>query len=106
MLIRPLVSVIIPAYNAEKYIADTIQCVLDQTWDNIELVIVNDGSTDNTENSIRNFLGDKRVKYIIQANIGCSGAKNTGLSIATGDFIQYLDADDILSLDKIRNCHL
>jgi glycosyltransferase involved in cell wall biosynthesis len=99
---KPLVSVIIPAYNAEKYIADAIQCVLNQTWRNIELIIVNDGSTDNTENVIRNFLEDKRITYITQANIGCSGAKNVGLSLTTGDFIQYLDADDILSLDKIE----
>jgi glycosyltransferase involved in cell wall biosynthesis len=97
---NPLVSVIIPAYNAEKYISETIQSVLNQEHTAFELIIVNDGSTDGTEKVIRTF-SDDRIKYIQQANKGCSGAKNTGLHEASGDFIQYLDADDLLSADKI-----
>ncbi len=102
MFEKPLVSVIIPAFNAAKYIKDTLNSVLLQTWDNLEIVIVNDGSTDDTEIIIHEFLEDKRIKYVSQINKGCSGAKNAGLRIATGDFIQYLDADDILSKDKIE----
>ncbi|HMG81452.1 MAG TPA: glycosyltransferase family 2 protein [Ferruginibacter sp.] len=102
MLSNPLVSIIIPAYNAEKYIEATIQSIVDQTWNNLEIIIVNDGSTDDTEKIIQGFLSDKRIKYVTQTNKGCSGAKNTGLLLVSGDFIQYLDADDILSLDKIE----
>lgn len=96
------VSVIIPTYNAEKTIESTLQSVLNQTWKNIEVIIVNDGSSDNTKNIISKYVDDPRINYIFQENKGCSNAKNTGLKAATGDFIQYLDADDILSLDKIE----
>ncbi len=99
---KKLVSVIIPAYNAEKYIAETIQNVLDQEYSHFELIIVNDGSTDGTGEIIQGFLSDSRVKYISQSNIGCSGAKNTGLLASRGAFIQYLDADDLLSNNKIK----
>jgi glycosyltransferase involved in cell wall biosynthesis len=99
---HPLVSVIIPAFNAEKSISETINSVLDQEWKNLEVIVVNDGSTDNTHGSIEKFLTDARVHYIKQENRGCSAAKNTGLANAKGDFIQYLDADDILSSDKIK----
>jgi Glycosyl transferase family 2 len=95
------VSVIIPAYNAALYIGETIESVQGQSWKNLEIIIVNDGSTDSTETIIQSYLADSRIKYVYQDNHGCSHAKNTGLSAATGDFIQYLDADDILSSEKI-----
>ncbi len=97
-----LVSVIMPAYNAEKFISEAISSVLNQTYSNIELIIVNDGSTDNTMEVVDRFSRDKRVVVITQPNAGCSGAKNTGLNAARGEFIQYLDADDILSANKIE----
>jgi glycosyltransferase involved in cell wall biosynthesis len=100
--LNPTVSVIIPAYNAEKFIGDSIRSVLNQTWFNLEVIIVNDGSTDHTADAVQQFLSDKRVRLINQPNAGCSAAKNTGLAAATGDYIQYLDADDILSADKIH----
>ena len=99
--ISPLVSVIIPAYNAEKFIAATIRSALEQSWQALEVVVVNDGSTDHTADVIRSFGSDPRLRYIEQPNMGCSAAKNTGLKEAKGKFIQYLDADDILSKDKI-----
>src|SRR5688500_10051894 len=99
---EPLVSVIIPVYNAENFISATLNSVLHQSWSNLEIILVNDGSTDQTEKSIAAFLNDPRVKYIKQDNAGCSAAKNTGLAEAKGDFIQYLDADDLLSNDKIE----
>ncbi|MBK6479813.1 MAG: glycosyltransferase family 2 protein [Saprospiraceae bacterium] len=97
-----LVSVIIPAYNAALYLEECIQSVLNQTWKSLEIIIVNDGSTDKTADIVRPYLADNRIRYIFQKNQGCSSAKNTGLSAATGDYIQYLDADDMISPDKIN----
>jgi glycosyltransferase involved in cell wall biosynthesis len=97
-----LVSIIIPAYNAGDFISETINSVLNQEHKNFELLIVNDGSTDNTEEVIERFLVDKRIKYISQENRGCSAAKSLGMQRANGEFIQYLDADDLLSSDKIK----
>ena len=96
-----LVSVIIPAYNAGRFLSETLKNVLDQDYSEIEVLVVNDGSTDNTDEMINNYLHDKRVKYIRQQNMGCSGAKNTGLRHAIGSYIQFLDADDLLSNNKI-----
>lgn len=96
-----LVSVIIPVYNAEKYIVECIDSVLTQTHTNLEVIIVNDGSTDHTLHLI-NLYKDERLLIVNQENKGCSNAKNTGLLLANGAFIQYLDADDILSINKIE----
>lgn len=96
-----LVSIIIPAYNAEKHILETVDSALSQTYPNIELIIVDDGSTDNTLTLLKG-IKDERVKTISQQNHGASFAKQAGLNIAKGDFIQYLDADDLLSPDKIE----
>lgn len=98
---QDLVSVIIPAYNAEKYIRHTVESVLNQTWKNLEIIIINDGSTDNTGNILTSYKDDIRIKIIEQENQGCSTAKNTGLHHSIGNYIQYLDADDLLSEDKI-----
>jgi glycosyltransferase involved in cell wall biosynthesis len=97
-----LVSVIIPAYNAEQYIAATIQSVLNQTHQNIEIIVVNDGSTDQTLKMIDDISSDK-VKVLSKKNGGASAAKQTGLEAARGNYIQYLDADDLLSEDKIAS---
>src|SRR4051812_16561576 len=95
----PKVSIIIPAYNASGVIAEAIQSIQSQTWQNWELVIINDGSTDHTEDVVSQYLADPRIVYSKQENMGCSAAKNTGLALASGQFIQYLDADDLLSAD-------
>jgi glycosyltransferase involved in cell wall biosynthesis len=100
--VQDKVSIIIPAFNASEYIDKTIESVLQQTWENWELIIVNDGSTDRTQDVVRPYLRDPRIIYHEQTNQGCSGAKNTGLRISTGSFIQYLDADDLLSKEKIH----
>ncbi len=89
-----LVSIIIPAYNAEKYISDSITSVLLQSINNWELIIINDGSTDNTEAVIKGFAKDNRIKYFYQNNTGVSGARNNGINNASGEFIAFLDADD------------
>ncbi|MBS1519717.1 MAG: glycosyltransferase family 2 protein [Bacteroidetes bacterium] len=96
----PLVSIIIPAYNSAKYLAATIQSALDQTWANKEIIIVDDGSKDNTLAIAKGFESET-VKVLSQENKGASAARNKGLSIAKGEYIQFLDADDLLSPNKI-----
>jgi glycosyltransferase involved in cell wall biosynthesis len=96
-----LVSVIIPAYNAEKHILECVNSVLNQSYKNIEVIVVNDGSEDKTELALES-LTDPRLTIINQDNRGASFAKNTGLQKARGNFIQYLDSDDLLSSDKIE----
>ncbi len=92
----PLVSVIIPAYNAEQYIASSIESVLNQTFSDFELIIINDGSTDNTLEVINQFSKtDKRINVISQKNQGVSVARNAGINIATSEYIAFLDSDDL-----------
>jgi len=101
--INSLVSVIIPIYNAEKYINECIDSILKQTYNNLQIILVNDGSTDNTGQILEYFSHqDIRILIVNQENKGCSAAKNKGLEFAKGEFVQYLDADDILSKDKIE----
>ena len=97
----PLVSIIIPVYNAEKYIAETLRSALAQTWENKEIIVVNDGSTDRSVEVINSFRSDEII-LINQSNKGASAAKQTGLERSKGEYIQYLDADDLLSPNKIE----
>jgi glycosyltransferase involved in cell wall biosynthesis len=97
----PLVSILIPAYNAEKWIADTIQSALGQTWPRKEIVIVDDGSTDETLSVARQFAS-KEVIVVTQANQGAAAARNKAFSLCQGDYIQWLDADDLLAPGKIN----
>jgi hypothetical protein len=96
------VSVIIPCYNQATYLTDTINALFDQEYCAYELIIINDGSTDNTD-EIASSLAKKysQIKYIKQKNSGLGAARNTGLRHSSGTYIQFLDADDILSPDKI-----
>jgi glycosyltransferase involved in cell wall biosynthesis len=91
---RPLVSIMMPAYNAEKYIGQAIESVLDQTYSNWELIIVNDGSKDGTAKVIARFR-DKRIKAISQLNSGEATARNTALKAVQGKYLAFLDADDV-----------
>lgn len=97
----PLVSVIVPAYNAEKYIEEAIQSVVDQAYQNWELIIVDDGSTDATSQIIASFE-DKRILLIEQENAGVSAARNRGLSEVKGKYITFLDADDVLPPQSLK----
>ena len=97
---RPLVSILIPAYNAEPWIADTIQSALAQTWPRKEIIVVDDGSDDRTI-SIANEFSSRGVFVAFQKNRGEAAARNKALSFCSGDYIQWLDADDILAPDKI-----
>jgi PST family polysaccharide transporter len=97
----PLVSVLIPAYNAEKWIDATIRSVLSQTWPNKEIIVVDDGSNDRTLEIARSFEA-QGVKVVVQRNQGASAARNHAFSLSKGDYIQWLDADDLLAPDKIE----
>ncbi|HEV2456004.1 MAG TPA: glycosyltransferase, partial [Verrucomicrobiae bacterium] len=97
---KPLVSILIPAYNAEKWIAETIASARAQTWPNKEIIVVDDGSTDQTVSVLGQFAS-KSIKVVSQPNRGAAAARNKAFSLCQGDYIQWLDADDLLSPDKI-----
>src|ERR1700688_2815435 len=96
----PKVSVLIPCYNAEKYVGETLESVFRQTWPELEVIVVDDGSTDGSAAVVRSFARPN-LRLIQQANRGQTGALNVCCSQATGDFVQYLDADDLIDPDKI-----
>ena len=96
-----LVSIIIPCYNAERWVAATIDSALRQTWSQKEIIVVNDGSKDQSLSAVRQYEG-RGVRVIDQANAGASAARNTGLRAARGDYVQFLDADDLLAPDKLE----
>jgi glycosyltransferase involved in cell wall biosynthesis len=96
----PLVSVIIPCHNAEPWLAAAIESALAQTWADKEIIVVDDGSTDASCDIARSF-GARGVIVAVQPNRGASAARNRGLRLSRGELIQYLDADDLLSADKI-----
>lgn len=98
----PLVSIIIPAYNTGRYLEPTIRSALDQTWPHIEVIVVDDGSTDGSLEVARRFEGP-RLHVIVQKNRGSCAARNTGARAARGDYVQFLDHDDLLAPDKIAN---
>jgi glycosyltransferase involved in cell wall biosynthesis len=94
------VSVIIPAYNAAKFIRTTIESVLGQTFQDLEIIVVNDGSTDNTQEILQNY-GDK-ILYLPKENGGVSSARNLGIENAKGKYIAFLDADDVWLPEKLE----
>src|SRR3989338_9975584 len=94
MVNNPLVSVVIPTYNGSRFIKETIQSVLDQTYTNIEAIIVDDGSKDNTPDIVKS-INDSRIIYIRQENAGVSMARNNGINISKGEYIAFLDHDDV-----------
>jgi glycosyltransferase involved in cell wall biosynthesis len=97
---QPLVSVIIPTYNRANLLPETLDSVLAQTWPRMELIVVDDGSTDSTPNALAPFLD--RLRYVYQDNRGRSAARNAGVSLATGKFVVFLDSDDLLLPDGLR----
>ncbi len=96
-----LVSIIITAFNSEKYIFETISCCLNQSYRNVEVIVVNDGSTDGTVEEVLK-INDFRVQLFTQINLGIEAARNLGILKSKGTFIQFLDSDDLLSTDKIK----
>jgi glycosyltransferase involved in cell wall biosynthesis len=100
-VVKPLVSILIPAFNAEEWIAETLRSVVAQTWDRKEIIVVDDGSTDQTAALARRFESDG-VRVVTQHNQGAASARNRAFSLSHGDYIQWLDADDLLASDKIE----
>ena len=98
----PKVSIILPAYNCAKYLPDSVGSVLSQGFKDFELLIVDDGSTDETEEFVRKNFTDPRIVYIRQGHAGLSAARNNGLAHARGEFIAFLDADDLFLPDKLE----
>ena len=98
---KPLVSILIPAYNAESLIAYTLQSAIAQTWDRKEIIVVDDGSRDRTAEVARRFASNQ-VKIVSIDNQGAAAARNYALQLSQGDYIQWLDADDLLSAEKVE----
>ena len=96
---NPLVSCIIPTFNRANYIAEAVESVLAQTYTPIELIVVDDGSTDDIRQILTGFPG---IRYLWQENRGFAAARNAGIAIATGQFLSFLDSDDVWREDKIR----
>lgn len=100
-MVKPLVSVLIPCFNAERHIGETLESVLRQTWSEIEIVVVNDGSTDQSGAEIARF-SRPNLLFLDRPNAGAATSRNQAFRISSGAFVQYLDADDLISRDKIR----
>lgn len=98
---KPLVSILIPAYNSEEWIAHTIRSAMAQTWERKEIIVVDDGSSDRTAEAARRFAS-KDVTVVSTKNQGAAAARNHALQLSKGDYIQWLDADDLLAPDKIE----
>src|SRR5229473_456196 len=98
---KPLVSILIPAYNSEEWIGDTIRSAIAQTWERKEVIVVDDGSRDRTAEVARRFAS-KEVIVVSTENQGAAAARNHALQLSQGDYIQWLDADDLLAPDKIE----
>lgn len=98
-----LISIVIPAYNAERYLNSCLNSVVNQSYKNLEIICVNDGSTDNTQLILEQYSKkDCRIKIINRENGGLSAARNSGIDIATGDYIGFVDADDWIDKDMYK----
>jgi glycosyltransferase involved in cell wall biosynthesis len=102
MLNEPLVSVVIATYNMSEYLPLAVRSALDQTYQNIEVLIVDDGSTDDTRKVVQPLLDDPRVRYLFQENKGQAAAKNHGIRESRGDYVAFLDADDMWAPEKLQ----
>jgi len=99
-MMNPIVSVIIPTYNTAQYICESIDSVLSQSYKDYEIIVVDDGSTDNTKEFLKPYMG--QIRYIFQENRGRAGARNTGIRTARGKYIAFLDSDDLWTPGKLE----
>ncbi len=99
---KSLISVIIPAYNTKRYLGEAIESALGQTYPAVEIIVVDDGSTDNTKDIAHSYWKEGKIKYIHQENKGLSAARNAGIRAAQGEYIALLDSDDIFLPSKLE----
>lgn len=100
-----LISIIVPTYNNEKFIVRCIDSILEQTYQNLEIIIVNDGSSDDTDKIIKEkYKNNSKIKYFINDNYGVSFSRNFGLNKANGNYIMFVDGDDKLEKDYVEKC--
>ena len=100
------VSVILPIYNVGMYLDDAFHSLINQSLKEIEIIAINDGATDNSQEYIDKYKAiDPRIKYYYQENQGLSGARNTGMKYCRGEYIYFMDSDDILELDALEVCY-
>src|SRR5512135_3626981 len=99
---NPKVSVIMPLFNHGKYVREAIISVLEQSVQNIELIVINDGSTDDSEDVVKS-ISDDRIKYFYQGNQGAAKTINRGISLAQGEYISILNSDDLYYADRFKN---
>lgn len=100
---KPLVSVVVPIYNVEEYVDRCVHSILSQTYTNLEILLIDDGSTDNSGRICDSFAAvDPRIRVIHQENAGLSGARNSGIEAAHGEYIVFIDSDDFVSMQFIR----
>ena len=98
-----LVSIIVPVYNAKKYLSNTLESILKQSYKNLEIILVNDGSTDNSKEICEHYAKiDSRIILLNKINGGVSSARNYGLEVAKGDYVSFIDSDDYLTVDMIE----
>ena len=103
--VKPELSIVLPVYNVAPYLPKCLESLTNQTFKNIEIILVNDGSTDNSLEILNNYKSqDKRIKVIDKKNGGVSSARNTGIMACRADFISFVDPDDYLSLDVYEKC--
>ena len=103
---NPKVSVIIPVYNTEAYVEQTLRSIMGQTLRDIELIVVNDGSTDGSLSVLERIAtGDDRIRLYTQPNKGLSQTRNAGIARARGEFIYFMDSDDLLEPDALERCY-
>ena len=98
-MIQPLISVIVPVYNGEKYIEPCLRSILQQTYRTLEVIVVDDGSTDHTADCISSLRSDSRLTLVRQNNQGSAAARNRGLEICHGELVSFIDADDWIDVD-------
>jgi glycosyltransferase involved in cell wall biosynthesis len=96
----PLISCIVPVFNGERYLGEALESILKQSYQALEIIVVDDGSTDGTAAVIEHYAG--QVRFLRQPNAGTAAARNSGLRVAEGEFIAFLDADDLWHLEKLE----
>ena len=101
-----LISVVVPCYNVEKYLEKCVKSIVDQTYTNLEIILVDDGAKDGTpELCDKLALTDSRIKVVHKLNGGLSDARNAGITVASGEYITFFDSDDWLEPDTIKNAY-